>query len=273
MVQVTTFYMDDSGTRHPDRPGQQACHGNDWFALGGILIDEEDKAEAEGQIDSFRARWPQMGDAPLHSAEIRASSDNFKWLGPNGSPLKDAFCSDLNSLLCALPVTGLACVIDRPGYNARYTERYGRERWSLCRTAFTIAVERAVKLTKQRDRKLRVYVEVSSKADDAKLKEYYKALKETGHCFNSATAARYNPIPVDDYRATLYDFKTKMKTSRLTQIADLYLWPICMAGYDKKNRPYNNLRKAGRLIEYRLSETEAEILGTKYSCFESVTRT
>lgn len=142
----------------------------------------------------------------------------------------------------------------------------------MCRTAFTIAVERAVKLAKKNERKLRIYVEACSKADDAKLKEYYKALRETGHCFNSATAAKYDPVTVDDYRATLYDFKTKMKTSRLTQIADLYLWPICMAGYDKKNWPYNNLRKAGRLIECRLSEAEAEMLGTKYSCFEGVSR-
>ncbi len=273
MVQVTSFYMDDSGTRHPDRPGQQALHNNDWFALGGILINEEDKATAESQIEEFRARWPQLSGAPLHSAEIRASSHNFKWLGPNGSSLKNAFCSELDNLLGTLPVTGLACVIDRPGYNARYAERYGRERWSLCRTAFVIAVERAVKLAKKNDRKLRIYVEASSKADDAKLKEYYKALRETGHCFDAATAAKYDPVPAADYRATLYDFKTKMKTSRLTQIADLYLWPICMGGYDKKNRPYNHLRKAGRLIECRLSEAEAETLGTKYSCFDSISHT
>jgi hypothetical protein len=41
------------------------------------------------------------------------------------------------------PALGLACVIDRPDYNHRYKEKYADERWSLCKTAFTIAVERA----------------------------------------------------------------------------------------------------------------------------------
>ncbi|MDF0582075.1 DUF3800 domain-containing protein [Bradyrhizobium yuanmingense] len=38
------LYIDESGTRHPDRPGTEAKHGNDWFAMGGILINDEDVA-------------------------------------------------------------------------------------------------------------------------------------------------------------------------------------------------------------------------------------
>jgi hypothetical protein len=48
-------------------------------------------------------------------------------------------------LMSASPFLGFACVIDRPGYNARYREKYGREQWSLCKTAFSELVERAAK--------------------------------------------------------------------------------------------------------------------------------
>ena len=52
---------------------------------------------------------------------------------------------DLTSMLTSIPVIGLACVIDRPGYDARYREQYGRNQWQLCKTACSIAVERAAK--------------------------------------------------------------------------------------------------------------------------------
>jgi hypothetical protein len=77
---VSIFYMDDSGSRHPDHPVQAAKHGGDWFALGGILINEDDKARAESLIDDFRLCWPQMGKTPFHSHEIRRAQGNFSWL-------------------------------------------------------------------------------------------------------------------------------------------------------------------------------------------------
>lgn len=43
------------------------------------------------------------------------------------------------------PVIGLACVIDWPGYNKRYAEKYAENRWMLCKTAFSVVVERAAK--------------------------------------------------------------------------------------------------------------------------------
>lgn len=269
MVAATTFYVDDSGTRHPDHKPNLAKHGNDWFALGGILIDDEQKDLAESLIDDFRASWPQMGGNPLHSWEIRGCHENFAWLGKDLA-IKASFLQELEALLFALPVTGLACVIDRPGYNKRYAEKYGRARWMLCKTAFAIAVERAVKYAQSRDRKLRVYLEKSSKAEDATVKSYYGALKENGHCFDSATSAKYDPATYVDYQKTLYEFRTKAKSSRLMQIADLYLWPICMSGYSKDNFAYRRLVDAGKLIECVLSSDDVPVLGSKYSCFDSV---
>lgn len=138
----------------------------------------------------------------------------------------------------------------------------------LCKTAFAIVVERAVKHAQTRNRKLRIYLERSSKADDATVQSYYKALKENGHCFDPETSAKYAPATGTDYQQTLYEFRTKAKSSRLMQIADLYLWPICMGGYTAENRAYRGLMQAGKLIEHLLLPEEVSILGSKYSCFD-----
>lgn len=268
MVAATTFYIDDSGTRHPNHKPNAAQHGKDWFALGGILIDDDQTEAAEQLIDKFRESWPQLGDHPLHSWEIRGCHENFAWLGKD-EVIRASFLEQLESLLFALPVTGLACVIDRPGYNKRYAEKYGRDRWMLCKTAFAIVVERAVKYAQSRDRKLRVYLERSSKVDDATVQSYYKSLKENGHCFDPETSAKYSPATEIDYQRTLYEFRTKAKSSRLMQIADLYLWPICMGGYTAENRAYRGLAQAGKLIEHHVAANDILTLGSKYSCFES----
>src|SRR3990172_3378290 len=99
MPNVLNFYIDDSGTRHPDRHPGHSDH-NDWFALGGVLIRESDE-----------------GDPRIRH---------------------ERFCHELERVLLPIHVLGLACVIDRPGYNARYEEKYGRMRWSLCKSAFSI---------------------------------------------------------------------------------------------------------------------------------------
>lgn len=272
MPQATTFFMDDSGTKHPDHDPQPASHGRDWFALGGVLIDDEEIDGATRAVDSFRERWPQMKDAPLHSHEIRGPYKNFAWLKEENN-VRGAFLEDLSRTLLSLPVIGLACVIDRPGYNARYSAQYSKEqRWSLCKTAFAIAVERATKRSILRGRKLRVYVERSSKRDEQKLKEYYDTLRSAGSWFNPGTSDRYAPTRSNEYADTLYEFRVKRKTSPMMQVADLFLWPMCIGGYDPSNRTYRELTGAGRLIDCHLSGEEVARLGIKYSCFENVAK-
>lgn len=269
MVAVSTFYIDDSGTRHPDHQAHEAHHGYDWFALGGVLIDDDQLPSANAQIAAFRLRWPQLGTAPLHSYEIRGRHENFAWLG-NDAGVRNQFLGELEQLLFALPVIGIACVIDRPGYNHRYREKYGRERWSLCKTAFDVVVERAVKLASEKDRKLRIYVERCSKADDAVLRGYYNSLKDSGHSFDANAASIYNPLASVDYTHTLYEFRTKEKSSKLMQIADIYLWPMCIGGYDEGNRAFSALKKAGKLIDCVLPRELIAERGIKYSCFDLV---
>ena len=65
MSDFINFYMDASGTRHPDHdPGKRAEHGFDWFALGGVLVKASDEPKLELHAD-FCRRW---GLTPLHSA-------------------------------------------------------------------------------------------------------------------------------------------------------------------------------------------------------------
>src|SRR5438045_2728830 len=59
-----------------------------------------------------------------------------------------------------------ACVIDRLGYNARYREKVRPARWSLYRSSFNIAVERAVKHARGLGCRLRVLPERCNKREE-----------------------------------------------------------------------------------------------------------
>jgi hypothetical protein len=170
------------------------------------------------------------------------------------------------------PVIGLACVIDRPGYNERYRAKYGKQRWALCKTAFNVAIERAAKYARGQGYRLRVAPERCNKPEDALLKQYYDDLKKDGAPFAKDTSEKYGPLTSDKFRQTLYEFKPKYKSSPMVQFADLFLWPICMGGYHASNRPYQRLKEDRKLIECLIPEAEWPVLATKYSCFEGVQR-
>jgi hypothetical protein len=124
---VVNFYLDDSGTLHPDHdPGKRAAHAFDWFALGGVLVKDSDEPLARELHSAFSRKWGIT--CPIHSVEVRALTKGFLWLARRPKRDKEIFYEDLYQLLKAVPVVGLACVIDRPGYNLRYRERYGRQR-------------------------------------------------------------------------------------------------------------------------------------------------
>jgi hypothetical protein len=265
---VLNFYMDDSGTRTPNRKALPFDpRAREFFALGGVLINEEDEAAARKLYDDFCSRWSI--DYPLHSVEIRHSTGKFSWLRRHSADY-GRFMNDLTRMLLSMNVLGMACVIDRPGYDARYREKYGRRQWHLCQTAFAIAVERAAKFARSSGRKLRVMPERSNKADDDRLKRYYGDLKTSGPPFDEVSSTAYSPLTATEFAQTLHEIRFKSKSSPIGQIADLFLWPVALAGYDEGNRAYVALRDAGRLIESRLSATEIEAAGSKYSCFERV---
>lgn len=271
MSAVMNFYMDDSGSRNPDHKLKQVPHGRDWFSLGGVLIKEVDEPLARKQIADFCNSWNIA--VPLHSVDIRHKARSFSWLAKLEKEELDRFYSELETLLVGLPVIGIACVIDRPGYNHRYLEKYGKQRWMLCKTAFAVAVERAAKYAKREGYRLRVLPERCSRADDAKLKKYYDSLREDGQPFSKNSSSKYQPLSPNDFKVTLYDFKTKYKSSLLTQVADLYLWPMCMGGYHPENRPYQTLKLSRKLIDSYYDAEDIEACGIKYSCFELARRT
>lgn len=261
------FYVDDSGSPNPNHESKPQNHSLDWFALGGILIDEDHLSDAEARYQTFRDRWPELGGAPLHSYEIRNRSGAFRWLDDSKSTWQ-RFMDDTTSLMLDLNYYGLACVVDRPGYNVRYKGVYGDRRWLMCKTAFTISVERAAKYARHHNARLRVHVERSNKDVERKLRGYYDELRTNGLPFDKESSAKYTPLSADQLKETLFEFQLKPKATRLMQIADLALWPMCQGGYDPGHRSYQVLKKSGKLLDAVCNTTD-DLHGIKYSCFES----
>jgi len=259
--------MDDSGTRTPNHvPLTFNPERPEHFALGGILVLEENVDEVKAAHSAFCQRWSIT--YPLHSVEIRSRSKNFGWLRRDPDA-RERFLTQLEEMLVALPVLGLACVIDRPGYDARYREKYGRQQWQLCQTAFCVAVERAAKHALPMGRKLRVYPESCNPKDNRRLKDYFASLRQQGCPFDAETSALYSPLTRHDLGATLYEIDFKQKSNALVQIADLYLWPLVKHGY-QDYRPYRALHTAGRVVDCHLPPAQVTHSGVKYSCFELV---
>lgn len=168
----------------------------------------------------------------------------------------------------SMNVIGIACAIDRAGYDSRYREKYGRRQWHLCQTAYSIVVERAAKCARRTHHKLRVLPERSCRADERRLSRYFDDLRQRGAPFDFASSAHYAPLTAAELSETLHEMRFKSKTSPMAQVADLLLWPIALAGYDENNRAYVALRTAQKLIECQLEPAEIATHGSKYSCFE-----
>jgi hypothetical protein len=270
MVQVMHLYVDDSGTRNLNHsPVQLPAHGHDWFALGGILIKQENEFEARQAHAEFFEKWNLDPDTDfLHSADIRNRTGCFTFLSGLDSFDKNRFMLDLNEMLMGPAYTGFACVIDRPGYEARYREKYGREQWSLCKTAFAVVVERAAKLAIQQGYKLKVFVERSDRVVDGWMKGYYDHMRDHGMPFDAGNSEKYGPLSQAQLHDVLYEFRKKGKSSPLMQVADLYLWPMAIGGYDPNNRAYQALLERKRIIDCELTNEELAHLGVKYSCWE-----
>jgi len=262
------LYVDDSGTRNPDRRVPEEFTYRDWFALGGYLTQEEN----EGAIRTAHAIFcEQWGIAyPLHSYDIRSETENFTWLAALNDREYNRFMRGLSQMLLSVPVIGHACVVDRPGYNHRYREKYGRQTWMLCRTAFAVICERAAKHARKNGCRLRVYVEEGDKSADDKIRDYYKSLRTDGMPFAVDLSAKYAPLSAAELAHTLYDLDFKAKSSPLAQIADLYAYPIARGGYDPDYFPYTQLRARNKLIDSLLTTEEVPHLGIKYSCFDLV---
>jgi hypothetical protein len=266
MPKVMCLYLDDSGTRNPDRKIPEKFMFRDWFTLGGYLALEDDEGTIRTSHNNFCADWNIA--YPLHSYDIRAETENFTWLRSLDEREKSRFFKELSRMLLSLPVIGHACVVDRPGYNARYRDKYGRQTWMLCKTAFSVVSERAAKHARANKCKLRVYVEEGDKSADDKIREYYTTLRTEGMPFAADASAKYAPLSAAELAETLYDLDFKAKSSPMVQIADLYAYPIARGRYDPEYFPYAQLVTNKRLLDNFLKPEEIPHLGIKYSCFE-----
>ncbi len=267
MPQCIHLYLDESGPRKPDRSKNDQKPKYDYFAMGGFLINEEDEDYAKRQHADFCGRWDI--DYPLHSVEIRHTSDKFHWLSKLEKAEFNKFITDLHGTVCSVPMLGLGCVIHRDNYNDRYKEAYAHNRWKMCKTAFTITLERAARYALSKDRKLRVFMEACGKKENKLLKGYYKEMREQGMPFDTGKSSKYSPLDAATLKSTLYDlqYKTK-KQSTLIHFADLLLYPIARGGFEKEYTAYEYLMRDKMLYDAHLDDAERPFLGTKYSCFD-----
>lgn len=259
------LYLDDTGSRDPDQTGaiQRDDHMN-CFALGGFLLKEEDIPDLRAKHSTFCAAWKI--DYPLHSSSIRGGRGKFAWLKkPETAGL---FFPALEEFLLSLPIIGIACVIHRPGYLARYRDTYPESLWFMCKTAFTILVERSAKYAHEHARHLEIVFEGTGKREDRDLKRYLRELKRHGSPFNHQTSQGYTPLTAKDYaRIILGEAHQKTKLVPMLQVADLVLYPIAKGGYDPTYPPFQKLKNAGKLIDSGLSPEQLPARGIKYSCF------
>ena len=262
------LYFDDSGSRDPDEAFMHAGEREDrmdYFALGGVLIRDEDIDQVFAAHKAFCTEHNIT--YPLHSWAIRGGRGKFAWLK---TPEKAGiFLAALEEFLLSLPIISLACVVNRPGYVARYRDRYKERLWFMCKTAFSILAERAAKFADAEDRKLEIYFEAAGQKEDEAIVSYLRALKKDGAPFSSGTSAGYAPLKPEDYRRIILgEPRQRTKKTPMIQVADLVLYPMAKGGYDPKYRPYVKLAEAGKLIDYHLREGDIPFLGIKYSCFD-----
>ena len=77
MKRIVNFYMDDSGTRRPDRASMTFDPTYpQYFALGGVLVLEEDEAAVRASHDALCSKWSI--DYPLHSEPIRQATEDLR---------------------------------------------------------------------------------------------------------------------------------------------------------------------------------------------------
>jgi hypothetical protein len=266
-VRCFHLYVDDSGSRNPDHVQKSPrVDGMDYFALGGILIDEAQIGAILDAHAAFTDRWNLAG--PLHSTKIRGNRGAFSWLESDKKRAND-FLSELNNFILDLPIVSISCVIDRPGYVARYAHRYPQP-WLLCQTAFAILMERASKYARDQDAQLVVYFEEAGKREDRNILGYTKALKTVGMPFPGSAVAGYDSLSPEEFRAiVLGEPRRVTKKVPMIQLADLVLYAMARGGYDKEYPPFKALHARGRIIDAVLTSDDIPTRGVKYSCFDT----
>jgi hypothetical protein len=267
---VMHLYLDETGARHPDRAAAVSKHGCDWFAIGGLLINEEDIDHAKAELAAFLSGWPQIR-SPLHLTDMRSEHKGFAWLGKLDVEERSRFWSEYRRFLARVKVAGTACVIDRPGYVARgYGKREGDAKWLLCRSAFDIVIDRAAKFADLKKRRLRVFYERADPVTDKLIEGYFRNIKIGGLAFDEQTSAKYAPLSQVQLAHLLIGIEGKDKQNKILQIADSYLYAIARGSYQRKFDIYRKIAESGKLVTSQVDGSKASVIGVKTYCFELV---
>lgn len=260
-----TFYMDETGSRHPDKKSDKSRKGRDWFGLGGYLIRGEDIDAARKMVEAFSDKWNLR--SPIHFTDMQSQNKGFSWLRWSKQEIVDEFWSDWRDVLIKSEVIGLGCIVDRPGYKARgYLDKYD-DSWLLCRSAFDISVERAVKIARRENRKLHVVFEQDA-GINAIVTGYFRNLKENGLAFAKDASGKYSPTTKEEFSETLGRVQHKPKSHPMLQIADTYIYCMARHPYDKKFPLYRSLRDHGKIADFALPNDCLPHMGVKYYCFD-----
>jgi hypothetical protein len=257
--------MDETGNRHPDRASDESRRGRDWFGFGGVLIKGEDNDAARKLVTDFASTWSLKG--PCHITDMMAERKRFAFLGRVSQSENEKFWNDWRRVLCTVPAMGLGCVVDRPGYVARgYLEKH-KDKWLLCRSAFDITVERAVKIALLEGRKLHVVFEQDAAVNEI-VTGYFDNLKQNGLAFDAGNSQKYKPLEKEAFAETLGRIQHKPKEHPLLQLADSYIYAMSRKAYDRVFWIYRSLRDNRRIADFALPQEHLPHLGVKYYCFD-----
>lgn len=261
------YYMDETGNRRPDKKGHQNAQGRDCFALGGYLLWDSDREAVREAHRRFCQRWNVH--APFHLTDMLSARKRFSWLGNLSDKERSRFWEEYKDFLAAIPALGTGCVISRSGYVARgYLEQYRDSKWFLCRSAFDITIERAVKFAQFKRAKLDIVFE-SDPPFNPIMQTYFQNLKENGLEFNAERAEKYGPLTAEDFQATLGRCEYKGKENPFIQIADSYIYAIARQKYDRFFSVFCRLRDNARIINFALKDADRiKAMGIKYYCFD-----
>jgi hypothetical protein len=270
MSSTPTFhlYLDDSGTRCPFKGVKIRRDHMDWFALGGLLLRSETLDRLNDLHRELCKKYDIQG--PLHSNSIRGKRRDFTWMDSDPDRALE-FLGDLTGTIRAVPGNVIACVIHRPGYNVRYGQVYGDNRWSLCKTAYRIVVERAVKIAIENGRRLLVHVERTGKREDRMILDYHRGLRTTESYFDPNRSSKYEPVTRVEFERCLFsEPKFFDKSNPAGQLSDLLVYPVVKGRYDPSYLPYVDLKESKKLVDELLEPSTVATRGIKYSCFDGI---
>jgi hypothetical protein len=194
------------------------------FLVGGVLFTRSVERKVVDMHREFALRWNIS--YPLHSSSIRGARKAFAWLGRDAG-VRDLFLRDLDQLLRALPVVGVAAVVNLPS------------RWRDPQVVATIhLIRRVVEMVSVVNGTFELRFERAGKSEDRHLVRLVEEIKAWPITLTSDTAIG---------SVLLGDPLRRTKADPLVQIADLYLYAMAKACYDPGYRATASLAAAGRI--------------------------